>query len=254
MTAELGGRVVGTDIDEEGLRATVADIRAQGHTADYRVADVTEKSQMDAVAAFTVERFGRIDVIVNNAGVMPLAYFADHAAGVARLGPGHRHQRQGSRQRHHGRLRPDDPAGAGPGGQHLLDLRQLRHPRIRRLQRHEGGGHGHLRLPARGGEGPDQGHHRAARPASPAPTWPARSSTTRRSSGSPPTGERSSPRTPSATTAARCRPRSSTATASSTGRSPPTELAQNVVYAINQPWGISISDITVRASGEDYVY
>ena len=34
----------------------------------------------------------------------------------------------------------------------------------------------------------------------------------------------------------------------------PEELAQNVVYAINQPWGISISDITVRASGEDYVY
>ena len=27
-----------------------------------------------------------------------------------------------------------------------------------------------------------------------------------------------------------------------------------VVYVIDQPWGISISDITVRASGDDYVY
>lgn len=34
----------------------------------------------------------------------------------------------------------------------------------------------------------------------------------------------------------------------------PEELAQNVVYVINQPWGVNISDITVRATGEDYVY
>lgn len=34
----------------------------------------------------------------------------------------------------------------------------------------------------------------------------------------------------------------------------PTELAKSVVYVIDQPWGISISDITVRASGDDYIY
>ena len=33
----------------------------------------------------------------------------------------------------------------------------------------------------------------------------------------------------------------------------PEELAAQVVYVIDQPWGISISDITVRASGDLYL-
>ena len=33
----------------------------------------------------------------------------------------------------------------------------------------------------------------------------------------------------------------------------PELLADNIVYAINQPWGVSISDLTVRASGDGYV-
>jgi NADP-dependent 3-hydroxy acid dehydrogenase YdfG len=34
----------------------------------------------------------------------------------------------------------------------------------------------------------------------------------------------------------------------------PEDLADAVVHVIDQPWGISISDVTVRASGENYVY
>jgi NADP-dependent 3-hydroxy acid dehydrogenase YdfG len=34
----------------------------------------------------------------------------------------------------------------------------------------------------------------------------------------------------------------------------PAELADQVVYVIDQPWGLSISDITVRASGEQYLF
>jgi len=30
-------------------------------------------------------------------------------------------------------------------------------------------------------------------------------------------------------------------------------LVDHIVYAMDQPWGISIGDITVRASGEHYV-
>jgi hypothetical protein len=33
----------------------------------------------------------------------------------------------------------------------------------------------------------------------------------------------------------------------------PEELAAQVLYVIDQPWGISISDITVRASGDHYL-
>ena len=33
----------------------------------------------------------------------------------------------------------------------------------------------------------------------------------------------------------------------------PEHLADQIVYAINQPWGVSIGDITVRASGDRYI-
>ena len=33
----------------------------------------------------------------------------------------------------------------------------------------------------------------------------------------------------------------------------PELLADQIVFAIDQPWGVSISDLTVRASGDDYV-
>ena len=33
----------------------------------------------------------------------------------------------------------------------------------------------------------------------------------------------------------------------------PGSLSEQIVYTINQPWGVSISDITVRASGDSYV-
>jgi NADP-dependent 3-hydroxy acid dehydrogenase YdfG len=33
----------------------------------------------------------------------------------------------------------------------------------------------------------------------------------------------------------------------------PEDLVRQVVYAIDQPWGVTIGDITVRATGEDYV-
>jgi NADP-dependent 3-hydroxy acid dehydrogenase YdfG len=34
----------------------------------------------------------------------------------------------------------------------------------------------------------------------------------------------------------------------------PEELAANVVWVIDQPWGVSISDVTVRASGEEFLF
>ena len=33
----------------------------------------------------------------------------------------------------------------------------------------------------------------------------------------------------------------------------PEYLAEQIIYAIDQPWGVSISDITVRASGDGYI-
>jgi NADP-dependent 3-hydroxy acid dehydrogenase YdfG len=57
----------------ERLQRLVADIQAQGGVADYRPVDVTDSADVQAFVDFAHARFGRVDVIINNAGVMPLS-------------------------------------------------------------------------------------------------------------------------------------------------------------------------------------
>jgi NADP-dependent 3-hydroxy acid dehydrogenase YdfG len=75
-----GGRVVVADIDAEGAEAVAAGIRATGGEAVHRRTDVTDRADTAALASFAVDAYLAIDVLVNNAGVMPLAFFSDHAA------------------------------------------------------------------------------------------------------------------------------------------------------------------------------
>jgi NADP-dependent 3-hydroxy acid dehydrogenase YdfG len=76
--AERGAAVVGADVDEAALAAAFTPLLARGMRVAYRAADVTDLDDMTALAAFAVDAFGRVDVIVNNAGTMPLGFFADH--------------------------------------------------------------------------------------------------------------------------------------------------------------------------------
>lgn len=76
--AAAGAKAVGIDINEEGLAETFAAITDAGGQGVYAVADVTDIDQMKAAAALAVDTYDAIDVLVNNAGVMPLAYFSDH--------------------------------------------------------------------------------------------------------------------------------------------------------------------------------
>ncbi len=73
-----GAKVVGMDVNPESLGEVFDGIRAAGFEGSERVADVTDLTQVKAVAEHAVDTYGAIDVIVNNAGVMPLAFFADH--------------------------------------------------------------------------------------------------------------------------------------------------------------------------------
>ena len=55
------------------LEKLAAEIRASGGTAEYRALDVTNLADVQAFAEFALGKFSKIDVIINNAGVMPLS-------------------------------------------------------------------------------------------------------------------------------------------------------------------------------------
>lgn len=78
MCASRGGRVVVGDIDLDAATSTADAIRTAGAEAEAVAVDVRDLIQVEALAARAVDAFGAIDVMVNNAGVMPLAFMADH--------------------------------------------------------------------------------------------------------------------------------------------------------------------------------
>ncbi|MGH6861577.1 MAG: SDR family oxidoreductase [Phyllobacterium sp.] len=74
--AAAGARLVIGARRAERLLALADAIRKDGGTVEYQALDVTDRADVSRFAAFALERFGRIDVIVNNAGVMPLSPMA----------------------------------------------------------------------------------------------------------------------------------------------------------------------------------
>lgn len=73
VLAERGASVVLGARRGDRLQALAEDIAARGGTALVRTLDVTSRADMQAFVDAAAERFGRVDVLVNNAGVMPLA-------------------------------------------------------------------------------------------------------------------------------------------------------------------------------------
>ena len=71
--AKNGAKLMLAARREERLKELVADIQKDGGTAKYEVIDVTNKSQVEALAKATHQAYERIDVLVNNAGLMPLS-------------------------------------------------------------------------------------------------------------------------------------------------------------------------------------
>lgn len=76
VLAARGAAVVLGARRTDRLDALVADITADGGRALARAVDVTRRDDVQAFADHALERFDRIDVIVNNAGVMPLSRMA----------------------------------------------------------------------------------------------------------------------------------------------------------------------------------
>lgn len=80
--AARGANAVCGDVNEEGLAETVRLVTEAGGTASAKKTDVTDLAAMKALVRHAVDRHGAIDVMINNAGIMPLAFFSDHEAAV----------------------------------------------------------------------------------------------------------------------------------------------------------------------------
>ena len=78
----LGARIVGADIDGNAAEATAVDAIEAGGQAIGLTADVTDATAMQNVAKQALDNFDQIDVWINNAGTMPLGFFSDHAAAL----------------------------------------------------------------------------------------------------------------------------------------------------------------------------
>lgn len=73
-----GARVAALDVNSDALASLATDLDA-GESLLAVTADVTDLAVMTAAVAQTTATFGSVDVMINNAGTMPLAFLADHA-------------------------------------------------------------------------------------------------------------------------------------------------------------------------------
>jgi len=69
LGAEADTDLVLSDVSDASLHDTVAGITGAG-AVEQVIADVTDQAQVDAVVERAVERFGRLDVLISNAGVL----------------------------------------------------------------------------------------------------------------------------------------------------------------------------------------
>jgi glucose 1-dehydrogenase len=75
--AAEGAAVVLADVDAEGGRKTAAAVEAQGGRARFIETDVGDAGQARRLVDQTLQAFGRLDVLINNAGIIRTAEFLE---------------------------------------------------------------------------------------------------------------------------------------------------------------------------------
>jgi 3-oxoacyl-[acyl-carrier protein] reductase len=68
--AGVGARVVAADIDGDAAKAVAGAIAQRGGEALGLATDISDQAAVDALARATLDRFGTIDVLINNASLM----------------------------------------------------------------------------------------------------------------------------------------------------------------------------------------
>ncbi|MFO1499658.1 MAG: SDR family NAD(P)-dependent oxidoreductase [Verrucomicrobiota bacterium] len=67
--ADAGARLVLVSRDRAKLEATAHDVRNRGATADVFVTDVTDEAQVVELQRSVIDRVGRVQILINNAGI-----------------------------------------------------------------------------------------------------------------------------------------------------------------------------------------
>ena len=250
--AALGARMVCGDIDSAGLAETIAKVRARGGQAEGLATDVTSLDQMKALVALAVSAFGRIDVMINNAGVMPLAFWADHEAAAEQWSRCLDINIKGVMN---GIIAAHDPM-IGQGRGQVINVSSI---------------YGNFPVAGAGVYGATKAAVNFLSESLRVESQGRIKVTTVRPTGVPATGlgggvinpaaivgvlgQNTAPylATMAALAAGEAAPGQTDADSVAYAALDPGHIAAAVIHAIDQPWGVSIGDITVRASGDGYI-
>lgn len=80
LFAEHGAKIVVADINKDGGKETVADIQDEGNDAIFVKTDVTVKSDTEQMVEQTIASYGKLDILLNNAGIamrLPVAELSE---------------------------------------------------------------------------------------------------------------------------------------------------------------------------------
>ncbi|MCK4341255.1 MAG: 3-oxoacyl-[acyl-carrier-protein] reductase [Phycisphaerae bacterium] len=67
--ADLGANILATDLLADDLNETVSQVKAKGVGCEFEVANVTDPKAVEHLIETAIEKFGQLDIMVNNAGI-----------------------------------------------------------------------------------------------------------------------------------------------------------------------------------------
>ena len=70
VLAEQGATVVATDVNLEGAQSVASEVAAFGRSSAALRIDVTDRSSVEDVVSRTISEHGRVDILINDAGVI----------------------------------------------------------------------------------------------------------------------------------------------------------------------------------------
>ena len=250
--AVLGARLVCADVNAQTVEATVEEIQTSHGQAIGRRTDVTDAEEMASLAWAAVDQFGRIDVMINNAGVMPLALYSDHVA-ASRLW--HRCIDINIKGVLNGIVAVHDQMIAQGRG-HIINISSI---------------YGNFPVAGAGVYGATKAAVNFLSESLRVESQGKIKVTTVKPTGVPATGIGGGVINPAAivgilgqnAAAVMAAIQASAAGAVGSGEPDPETIgysplspeyvADQVIHAINQPWGVTLGDITVRAAGEPFI-